>query len=278
MMGTILTSTDTLLLGYFSTTGDVGVYNAVYPLARLLNAVMMAFGFIYMPLVSELDSGEHSEQIRQVYQVIVKWVAFFNLPLFLILISFPGMVISITYGSEYESGALALSVLALGFLAHSVLSLSNNTLQSIGHPRAIMYANVVAAILNIVLNITLIPRYAFLGAAIATTISYLVMNVGLQVLLYRRSGLQPLTSSMLLPAGMSIVAFGLLYVSFITLFETTLVNWLVFLVVCMVLYPVIILRYGGIDNEEVMIVRSIEEHFGINLSAVKNFAHRFINE
>lgn len=55
VVGTLLTQTDTLMLGYFRSSAEVGLYSAAYPLAAGLLVVLTAFGFLYLPIASRLD-------------------------------------------------------------------------------------------------------------------------------------------------------------------------------------------------------------------------------
>jgi O-antigen/teichoic acid export membrane protein len=52
--GLVMGWTDTLMLGYFSSSADVGIYNAALPTAQLIRAIPGALGVIFFPVVSEL--------------------------------------------------------------------------------------------------------------------------------------------------------------------------------------------------------------------------------
>lgn len=69
-MTLVLSDIDTFMLGYFTSTGAVGVYNTVYPLAHLLIVAMSSFGFIFMPVVSELHENGETTAVQQIYQEI----------------------------------------------------------------------------------------------------------------------------------------------------------------------------------------------------------------
>jgi len=86
-----------------------------------------------------------------------KWILLATLPVFLVVVLFPEMVIRVTFGAEYDQGALALSVLAVGFFTHAVVGPNGNTLTSVGRTRLIMYDNVAVAVTNVTLNLLLIP-------------------------------------------------------------------------------------------------------------------------
>lgn len=188
---------DTFLLGYFTTTGDVGVYNAIYPLASLLTITLTAFGFIFMPAVSEYEAENKISGLRHAYQTLSKWVFALTLPLFLLFVTYPERVIRLTFGSGYTDGGLALSVLVVGFFFHAVGGPAGNILTASGRTRFIMLTNLIVLSVNVVLNVILIPQYSIVGAAAATVAGYVLMN-GLYIsLLYREFGLHPFSRDFL---------------------------------------------------------------------------------
>jgi O-antigen/teichoic acid export membrane protein len=137
-----------------------------------------------------------------------------------------------------------------------------------------MYIDTATAVLNVVLNLALIPRYNFLGAAIATTISYLFMNVFYSAQVYRETGAHPLTLPMVIPSTVSLLFASGLYV--VVSWATTVTPVVAILtgIIITVGHGIIILFFGGIEQEEVMLVLSFEERFGIDLGPFKRIARR----
>ena len=52
--GLVMGWTDTLMLGYFSSSADVGIYTVAFPTAQLIRAIPGAFATIFFPVISEL--------------------------------------------------------------------------------------------------------------------------------------------------------------------------------------------------------------------------------
>jgi len=274
-MSVLLSDLDTVMLGAFGTTGAVGIYNVVYPLAELLIVVLSSFGFVFMPVLSELDAEGARGEMRRVYQVIAKWVFVATFPVFSLFVIFPGAVIGLAFGPAYLDGSLALSVLAVGFFVHATAGLNVNALTAIGRTRVVLYDNVFVTALNAGLNLVLIPRYSVLGAAVTTTISYLALNLLYSAQLYRNTGIQPLSAAMARTGLAALVPAGLLYL-FSVAIGTTALTALALFAGFLVVYGVTVLRFGGIEEEEVMLVVSFEERFGVDLGPLKRVARRLI--
>ncbi|WP_338728729.1 oligosaccharide flippase family protein [Haladaptatus sp. DJG-WS-42] len=271
----IFSDIDTFMLGAIASTSDVGIYNVVYPVAQLLTVATASFGFIFMPVVSELHVDGRVTEMRRLYQLVVKWVSILTFPLFTLVVLFPEMTISKTFGPEYASGALALSILSIGFFTHVVAGPNGNTLTSIGETRLIMYDNILVAGVNLGLNFLLIPEYTFLGAAVATAVAYVLLNLLYSIQLYTRTGIQPLSQSLVKPGVIAITVAGVLYLIGTAIFPITVAFLFGYLLVFTAVYAFAVIRFG-IEEEEVMLVLSFEERFGVNLGPVKQIAQRFI--
>ncbi|NHX35608.1 MULTISPECIES: flippase [Halolamina] len=277
-MGFVLTDLDTFMLGYFATTNAVGVYNVIYPLAHLLMAALTAFGFLFVPVISRLDAEGETEDMKRVYQVVTKWIFMATLPAFLVIALFPELTISMTFGNEYRVGATALSILSIAFFSHSIAGPNANVLTSIGRTRAIMWDNIVVAVVNTILNLLLIPRYGFLGAGIATAASYLLLNFLYSLQLYRETGIHPFSSGLVRPGLMGGGLVAVVAWVTRTYFTVTIPVLVAMFLVFLSAYGVVILRFGGVEEEEVTLVLSFEEQFGIDLGPFKTIAKALIKD
>jgi O-antigen/teichoic acid export membrane protein len=268
---------DVFILGYFQSTGVIGTYTAVYPLTKLLRMGLITFGFLFMPLISELHADGRDTETRRTYQIVSKWVLFSTLPVFLVFVTYPEIVIRYTFGEEYLAGATALAILSVGFFAHAVAGPSGDTLVAIGSTQLIMIYNTIAAMVNAALNLLLVPRYSLVGAAVATTVAFVVMN-GLYVAqLYRSVGVHPFRRAALAPNIGAVVVWLILTRSVNAVVDVTLPVFLLVVAVFGVAYIGLILLLGGVESEEVSLVARAEDQIGIDLTHLRVAVERFSN-
>ena len=275
-MTKILSDIDTTLLGIYATTGDIGVYNVVYPLAALLSIPMNALGFLFLPIISELYANDEIDEVNRMYQVVAKWTVLATVPILFGMLFFPESVISVTFGTEYLEGGLALTVLSFAFFLPLVAGPNSNVLASVGATKYIMYIDTATAGLNIVLNLVLIPRYSFLGAAVATAISYVFMNLLYSTRVYLETGAHPLTKSMVVPSVVSLLFGSSVYLLVSRAVEVTPAIAILTGIVITLGHGIIVVTFGGIEQEEIMLVLSFEERFDIDLGPVKDIVNRLI--
>lgn len=191
VLGSLLTRTDTVMLGYFKTSHQVGLYAAAYPLANSLLIVLSSFGFLYLPLTSRLDANGEREEINAIYQLTTKWIYVVTFPAFLLFIAFPGDILTIFFGDRYAGGATALIILSVGFFTNAAGGRNRETLSALGHTNLILAGNTVAFGLNVILNLMLIPVYGFLGAAVASAVANVALNAFMFLVLWTNFGISP---------------------------------------------------------------------------------------
>jgi O-antigen/teichoic acid export membrane protein len=268
--------TDTLMLGGLKTSADVGLYNAAYPLANFISTPLSAMLLIYVPVVSGLYAQGSMPEMRRNFSILTKWLCAATLPLFLILFLFPDTVLGFLFGASYASAAIALKIVSLGFIINNFLGPNGATLIAMGEVRFIMWTTLATAVLNVGLNIALIPAYGIEGAAIASMVSLVSINLVKYWKLYSLVKAQPLSKNLLKPtlASLALVfLFQLIFGNFVTV-----VWWMLPLLFILyyVIYGLAILLTKSFDKEDISMLLAIEKRAGVNLSLIKRILRRFI--
>jgi O-antigen/teichoic acid export membrane protein len=265
---------DTLVIGYFAEIGAVGVYDVVYTLVSLISVGLSAFGFIFMPVLSESASKNNHEEMQSLFLIAQKWVLLLSLPIFLGLMLVPEILISITFGQEYVIGTAAMQILAFGFLTQGIVGLNGHTLTAIGETRLLMYDAIVTGTVNLGLNVMLVPKYGIIGAAAATTASFFILNLLCSYQVYKKCGIIVISFRIvqLLAITTSVVWSSLYILSvFVGLSATTV---LLALPVLGLFYLLVIIRYG-VTEADLTYLDTLEEQIDINLTKTRNIVKKF---
>lgn len=191
----IMSWIDTIMLGYFKSAEIVGVYNAVYPLVGFLSLVVASMGFVYVPVTSKLWGQNDIAPLGSIYAVMTKWCFLLTFPLFALIFVYPEYFITKLYGAQYVSGAAALRILALGFIANSYFGFNYHTLLASGDSDFLMKCSVASAGINVIINFMLIPEYGMVGAAIGTAVSFTSIEVLMTLRAWRKQNMHPFTST-----------------------------------------------------------------------------------
>lgn len=186
----INSQTDIIMLGIFSNAGQVGIYKVVIQGGFLVSFTLTAVNTVIAAHIVHLyQAGEHAKLQR-----VVTWAArcifLGTLPVALIFIVVGGQILSLVFGEVYGVGQTALAILCVGQLVSAAMGPVIFLLNMTGHEREAARGIAVAASLNILLNILLIPRFGIEGAATANCLTLVLWNILLWRTACRRLGIE----------------------------------------------------------------------------------------
>ena len=166
---------DTLLLSLMASTAVVGTYGASYRLleATLFIPVAIAASCSAMFTYLQLDGDP---PVHAAFQRAIKLALALLVPAALVLLILAGPVIELLFGDGFAAaeGPLRLLAPVVGLLG--VVIISNTLVVGRRDPTITAYAFGGALILNVVLNLVLIPPYGASGAAAAMLVTYLLFS------------------------------------------------------------------------------------------------------
>lgn len=167
---------DILMLGAFTNASTVGLYHPAARTAGLLQALLTSFLSIYSPMIAQFHAESDQKNMSGSYKLVSRWLLTFSIPVALIFLVYPQKVM-LLFGAEYLPSANVLIVLTAATFIHAILGAAQSTLSMTGHTRLLLWNAIGAFIINIILNIILIPNYGMIGAAWATLISLFVISL-----------------------------------------------------------------------------------------------------
>lgn len=174
---TVFTYTDQLMLNTYMTAADVGIYYAYLTASvDVARWVFNIFNTVFFPTASKLqDKAQLYRQMNRALPYLV------GLGFLCVLVS--QAVIITLYGRDYPLDPLWMCLFAMGGAGIGVLGLYGWLLNAMGRSGAKVYAcsEVLLAIVNIGLNLWLIPRLGVSGAITSTVLAYGVAIVVVRV-------------------------------------------------------------------------------------------------
>lgn len=200
---------DTILLGIYGSPADVGIYQVATRLTLLGTALINPVTTSFSPRIADLWRRERYEMLRRTYTLITGWVFRLALPSFVILLVFPRQLLLI-FGPRFEAGVPATVIMTLAWLFNSVSGPCGYMLTMSGRPMTQMTNNIAALVLNVGLNLWLIPRYGVIGAATAWGSTIVLLTSARVVQVWAFSKILPLSRDIYkgLAAGVAAAVAG----------------------------------------------------------------------
>ncbi|AEC18151.1 flippase [Gallibacterium anatis] len=161
-----------VLLGFISGDEEVGYYNAAYRIKDLMVSISTALGAVLLPRLSYYIENNMLQEFNRVISKTVQFILLFSLPLLIFCILFARPAILLLAGSEYEQSIILLQILSFIILIVGISNLTGiQMLIPLNQEKYFCYSLMFGAIINLLLNLLLIPKYNAIGAAISITIT-----------------------------------------------------------------------------------------------------------
>ncbi len=154
----------TLLLSFIQGDAATGWFNAAYTMAISLTFLPAAFMGALFPVISAFHESSRA-LARITYQESFRYMVIFGLPLAFGTTVLADKVIDIIYGAQFYNSVIVLQIVIWSVAVLFLNYVLSTTLTSINLQRVVMYATGLAVVVNVVLNLVLIPVYSYIGAS-----------------------------------------------------------------------------------------------------------------
>ena len=173
---TIYTNTDAAMLGLLKGNVEVGYYNAAVRIKSILLAVVTSLGVVLLPRLSYFLSNNLNKEFNDSLNNSMAFIFVISLPAMLLLLIYSPNIILILAGNEYYNSILPLQILAPTIVIVGITNiLGIQLLLPKGRELSLLLTVSIGAILNILLNLSLIPSYAEVGTSVSNLITELVI-------------------------------------------------------------------------------------------------------
>ena len=233
---------DVLLVGALISASAAGVYAVSTRLLQLGLAVAFAVGQASQPMISRLITESGRESTRSIYETATAWQMLLTWPQYLALAIFSGAFLGI-FGSGFADGSTTVVILAVSAMIGGAAGPVDMVLLMAGKSLWSFWNTALSLVINVVLNLVLIPRIGITGAAIAWATSRVVGNVLPLAQLRSALHLHPFGPRWNLAAWLSLAMFGLGGLAARAIFGDGLETALVYLVVASVAYGLMLFRW-----------------------------------
>jgi O-antigen/teichoic acid export membrane protein len=165
---------DVLVIGWLLTSAAVGVYEVAWRVAAITMLLSRGVGSVMIPQVSAWDASAATDRIERLLTNVTTPSLLMVVPSFFGVLLLSEPILQLLFGTEYGVASLALVVLVAGKVFDAIQRLFGQCLVGINRPDLVARATVVVIGLNLVSNVLLIGEFGILGAAVTTTVSYLI--------------------------------------------------------------------------------------------------------
>jgi len=171
----ILSLSDRYLVEFFRGSAEVGLYSVGYTISeKTLNFIYTILMLAAFPIIVDNWEKHGDESTKKLITELTRYFLFLCVPILIILSAIPEKVFLIFSNEQFEEGAKVLPLIAGGIFLNGLTQYVLKGFELHKKSYKIALLALLAGLMNIGLNVVLIPRYGFLGAGISACVAYLI--------------------------------------------------------------------------------------------------------
>ena len=170
IMTTIYLHSDVTILGIIKGNSAVAIYDIASKIYMSLKQVLVAFVAVLIPQVSKAFGEDNLKKVKELLIGINRVTFPFLLSTIVYIVLFSRVIICIVSGEAYAEGSVALKILSFAVIcAYKANMYLNCIILASGNDRGVVLITIITALVNVGLNVLLIPFFSY-NAAAATTL------------------------------------------------------------------------------------------------------------
>jgi O-antigen/teichoic acid export membrane protein len=237
--------TDTITLTAMVGVGAAGIYNAAGRLTEGLLLVPSTYREAIYPNLSRTfltDPDSYRETTRRSYKYLIALA----LPVAVGTSILANPIVRFIYGDQYQGTEMVLAIIIWALATIFIREFTAGQLFSMNKQKSVLSANLTAAVLNVILNITLIPYFSWIGASVAMVASAAV-SMGMNLWTVKKA-----SPGSLVRLGMirSVASAAVLGVVLWLAREHTTLHVLILIPAGLLLYSLILILSGFFNRAE----------------------------
>ncbi|EET2948936.1 O41 family O-antigen flippase [Escherichia coli O41:H45] len=189
---------DQMFIKYYLPLNDLGIYSAMLPLATLWSFIPMTLSISVSPFLTKAKM-ESEEKYQKILCFTFKLFSMLGWLICIPVCVFSDYIVSLLYGPQYQTGAVVLSILIF-----TNLFIYQGVAQSLWiinerKGKLSLLKTILGAIVCIVANLILIPKYGIIGAAISAVLAQFTSAIMANIVMAPRILILQIQSLLFIP-------------------------------------------------------------------------------
>jgi len=165
---------DRYVIGYFMGASAVGIYSAAYGLGAVLAFFYVPLSAVLFPAMVKSYESNKIPEVKTYLSYSLKFFLLFAIPSFFGLSILSKSLLVTLATSEFAEAYMVVSIVALATLLFHCSSFNTYILNLFKETKKVGIVFGASALINVVLNISLVPLMGIVGAAIATLVTFMI--------------------------------------------------------------------------------------------------------
>ena len=254
-----------LLLGVYVTTIIVGNYNAAFRFGNFVNVFLVANAFVLLPSFAKAFSDKNlSSKIGKIYNSSIQYTLMLILPVIVYAVSVANPLMRLLFSAQYSIAPFYFAVIVLGSSMGIISTYAGNLIVGYGDTKRFMTYQLIGVALQIILLLAMTPILHAVGVLLALfVISPVLLDIIYIRALYKQFSFRHSTGSILRLVVPALMLLVLLY-GVALLLHNSMYSLPVNAALTILIFPPLAVVFGGIKNENTVIIREISKSLRID--------------
>jgi O-antigen/teichoic acid export membrane protein len=186
----VLQRLDIVLVAAMRGAVEAAVYTAATRFLVLGQFITQAIAAPVQPRLSAALAGHDTARAQAMYRLSTCWIVLISWPVFGIVAVFAPVYLQL-FGHHYRSGGAVVVILAVSMMVAAGVGVVDAVVIMAGRTSWNLGTTVAAMVVNVGVDLALIPHFGIVGAAVGWCAAIVAANVVPLALIWRRLGLHP---------------------------------------------------------------------------------------
>ena len=183
----VLMYVDVLILKQFRSPDEIAIYYAAVKTLTMVSFVYFAVAAASAHKFSEYFEAGDRKRLAEFVGDSIRWTFWPSLAATIVVLAC-GWPMLWLFGDSFVTGYYLMFILAIGVLARAAIGPGERFLSMLGQQKSCALAALTALITNVALCVLLVPTHGITGAAVATSIAFIVESAMIFVIAKKRLG------------------------------------------------------------------------------------------
>ncbi len=176
VMSLLIAYIDIVMIEAMMTKSDVALYKVGTDLAQIPSIFLRIVNTVFPPLIAKLYHEGKVDEVRRLYEKLTRYLFLVSSVVIVLILLFWRPLLGL-YGPEYLDAKMVLIYRGIGQLVNASVGSVWYIVLMTGHPKIRFVSILISAVMNITLNYLLIPTMGIDGAALASMVSTVFINI-----------------------------------------------------------------------------------------------------
>jgi O-antigen/teichoic acid export membrane protein len=176
LIANIMSNTDIYMLGIWKNATEIGLYSSVQRIQQFTLIIPSMIATAIFPIMSKLANNDN-DKFKTITEQSISIVFLIGIPIALGGMILADQIIPLIFGLGYINAIPILQILILILIFSFPFTLLSNAIFAYNKQKSLILVYLLGMIINIILNILLIPKFGAIGASLSVLISTALITV-----------------------------------------------------------------------------------------------------